>query len=369
MALQSQLFRGDPKLEKAAVSDPAHILPGERGPHVVKIQQALIQVAGATILPDGNYGPATAAAVADFKRKHQPQILNFGGRIDDIVGIKTLAALDSKLPKPGGLNLNFILGITLVDIVVNFIGAAGASPRDPEEAILQSLLFASHVPVQDPFSRKLLRHKTNGNLLFRIAQGTTEFGLKGAPVLARVLLSIATMLRGRAPLNDNPLLPGNIFILGTSSGGRNAINFAGLLVQSGFSPHLVASIDASFFQSETDTRPSDNPQRVLPTPNFQLSRIAEPVPALIPRVPNRHNFFQTKGNHRGDSFNPFASPFFTSDMAGGLEEIHGRVDGFTNHEVAVRGAFGKTDDGFHEECDALGRREVQLMIAGELRGI
>jgi hypothetical protein len=219
------------------------------------------------------------------------------------------------------------LGMTLVDIVVNFAGAAGAQPRDPEDAIPESFLIASHVPVQDPFSRKLLRRRTNTDLLFRIAQGTTEFGLGGAPVLASVLLSIETMLQGRDPSNDNPLMAGKIFILGTSSGGRNAINFPGLLVQSGFAPHFVASIDASFFQSETDTQPSDNPQIVLPTPNFKLISIAGPVAAPIPQVPNRHNFFQTKGNHRGDSFNPFAAPFFTSDMAGGLGEIHGSVEG------------------------------------------
>jgi len=106
MALKSELFRGDPKLEAAASSDPAHILPGQRGPHVVKIQRALIQVAGADIAPDGIYGPATAAAVADFKRNQKPQILNFAGEIDNIVGIKTMAALDAGLlpkpPKPNG---------------------------------------------------------------------------------------------------------------------------------------------------------------------------------------------------------------------------------------------------------------------------
>lgn len=63
MALQSQLFRGDPKLEAAGVSDPAHIVPGAKGEHVRRIQQALIQLGGAAIAPDGVYGPATAAAV------------------------------------------------------------------------------------------------------------------------------------------------------------------------------------------------------------------------------------------------------------------------------------------------------------------
>ena len=92
MALQSQLFRGDPKLEAAAVSDPAHIFPGAHGPHVGKIQQALIQIDGAAIIPDSVYGPATTAAVRAFKLKRQ--ILDFQSRIDDIVGKKTMSALD-----------------------------------------------------------------------------------------------------------------------------------------------------------------------------------------------------------------------------------------------------------------------------------
>jgi len=56
MTLQSQLFRGDPKLEAAAVSDPAHIVPGASGPHVGKIQQALNQLDGAGIAQDSVYG-------------------------------------------------------------------------------------------------------------------------------------------------------------------------------------------------------------------------------------------------------------------------------------------------------------------------
>jgi hypothetical protein len=43
MHLQSQLFRGDPKLEAAAVSDAAHIVLGTTGEHVRKMQRALIQ--------------------------------------------------------------------------------------------------------------------------------------------------------------------------------------------------------------------------------------------------------------------------------------------------------------------------------------
>lgn len=97
MPLQSQLFRGDPKLEAAAVSDPAHIVPGARGEHVRKIQLALIQLDGATIAPDGVYGPATAAAVLAFKQKRNIVNRSYQTTADNIVGKMTMAALDKEV--------------------------------------------------------------------------------------------------------------------------------------------------------------------------------------------------------------------------------------------------------------------------------
>ena len=79
MALQSKLFAGDPKLEAAALSDPAHILPGSRGPHVGKIQIALNRLDNAKIAaPEFEatlYGKSTADAVLSFKKKRS--IINF----------------------------------------------------------------------------------------------------------------------------------------------------------------------------------------------------------------------------------------------------------------------------------------------------
>ena len=53
MGLQSQLFRGDSKLEAAAVFNSAHIVPGAAGEHIRKIQLALIQLDRAAIGADG----------------------------------------------------------------------------------------------------------------------------------------------------------------------------------------------------------------------------------------------------------------------------------------------------------------------------
>src|SRR5262249_11063814 len=97
MALQSQLFRGDPKLEAAAVSDPAHILPGATGEHVRKIQLALIQLDGAAIDPDGKYGTATAAAVLAYKQKRNIINLTYQTQADNIVGKMTMTALDKEM--------------------------------------------------------------------------------------------------------------------------------------------------------------------------------------------------------------------------------------------------------------------------------
>src|SRR5258708_18754749 len=108
MALRSKLFKGDPQLEAAAVSDSAHIMPGSAGPHVGKIQRALITLDGAKITVDSIYGPATAAAVLAYKQ--QRHIINtaYQTKADNIVGKMTIASLDNEMlakeaPPNGGL--------------------------------------------------------------------------------------------------------------------------------------------------------------------------------------------------------------------------------------------------------------------------
>lgn len=113
MALKSGLFRGDPKLEAAAIFDQAHITPGASGPHVTKIQLALIQLDGARIKADGAYGPATAAAVLAYKQKRNIINRSYESKADNIVGKMTIASLDSEMlakeapPSPEACTLDF----------------------------------------------------------------------------------------------------------------------------------------------------------------------------------------------------------------------------------------------------------------------
>jgi peptidoglycan hydrolase-like protein with peptidoglycan-binding domain len=97
MALRSNLFKGDAKLEAAAESDPAHITRGASGEHVRKIQIALIRLDDADIEADGRFGPRTEAAVLAFKRRRDIVNRSYQSQADAIVGKMTMVALDSEM--------------------------------------------------------------------------------------------------------------------------------------------------------------------------------------------------------------------------------------------------------------------------------
>ena len=98
MSLQSELFRGDTKLDAAAVSNPAHIVPGAVGEHVAKIQAALLKLDGIVIDPvevtAKRYGSSTANAVLSYKKKRSIINTSYQSQADNIVGIMTITALD-----------------------------------------------------------------------------------------------------------------------------------------------------------------------------------------------------------------------------------------------------------------------------------
>jgi peptidoglycan hydrolase-like protein with peptidoglycan-binding domain len=94
MPLQSKLFAGDQRCEAALTSDQAHILQGDSGEHVRKIQIALNRIDGAGLAEDGRFGPLTSAAVLAFKKKRDLVNRAYQTTADAIVGKMTMAALD-----------------------------------------------------------------------------------------------------------------------------------------------------------------------------------------------------------------------------------------------------------------------------------
>lgn len=373
MALQSQLFRGDPKLEAAAVSDPAHILSGANGPHVGKIQLALVQLDGAAIAQDSVYGPSTAVAVRAFKQKRQ--ILNSQGRIDDIVGKKTMAALDGEMlaKERGSAGGGGRLGFKIVgddtpfgpppprqvgDVVVRFQGAFAEGGLTPDSVLsARRVLIYKRVPGSPGIFAAVLVNPFNGRFLLRVGRKTTTIGAASLGVFASVLSEMQVLLLGLQ------LAPGKIFIHGSSSGGRNAIDFAAHATRLGFKPHLVASVDAAFFQADTSSRPDPNP--VDPNELDHPKRIPDfSVDAGSTPQSNRHNFFQTIGNHTRGSL--FQGVLFTSKMKG--EEIHGRVVGFRNNDLSrfLPRPLLLTDDEAHGECGIRGNADAERLIADDL---
>ena len=101
MTLKSNLFAGDARLEACAVSHADHITPGAIGPHVRKIQGAIMALDGAVIdqseFDAARYGPSTARAVLAYKRKRDIVNRSYQSQADDIVGIMTIKALDAEL--------------------------------------------------------------------------------------------------------------------------------------------------------------------------------------------------------------------------------------------------------------------------------
>ena len=89
MALRSTRFAGDPILE-GCLNGTARLTPGTKGPAVVKIQQALLDLGEK--LPrfgaDGSFGSEMTAAVISFQKKKKLS------PADGIVGSRTMGELD-----------------------------------------------------------------------------------------------------------------------------------------------------------------------------------------------------------------------------------------------------------------------------------
>ncbi len=105
----TSVMRHHKKLLDCQREDRAHIglntfpAKNRRGNHVVVIKMALNAFArrlgmDELDLTNDLYDEETADLVTTFKELHKPPILNFQGKIDNIVGKKTITFLDDELP-------------------------------------------------------------------------------------------------------------------------------------------------------------------------------------------------------------------------------------------------------------------------------
>ena len=154
---------------------------------------------------------------------------------------------------------------------------------------------------------------------------------------------------------------GHVFVFGSSSGGRNAIEFSSEFARIGTVRYLAVA-DAAFFPQDTQ----EIPDRV---PNPSNS----PIFTADLSAKERRNFFQTAGNQsKKVAFTD--RKIFVSEMAN--KEIHGPILGFQtinkNKDVAgsANGLSGQDrDDTFHIELIKLAVRSIRFEIGKRLNDL
>ncbi len=285
MALRSQLFKGDTKLDAAAVSDSAHITPGARGEHVRKIQFALIQLDGAKITADGAYGPATAAAVLAYKQKRGIINTSIQTKADNITGKMTLASMDQELlkappPAPRSLIptnrllLNFKLDSLLIDIFIKIEGFGSPQKQG----------------LHDPFQSAAFSANTMANPRYDITKRfLTSFIFTGSldsrdP--SKVIIDAVNLLNQSAEGKID-----RIFMWGGSAGGKNVLKIANALANSvGDTIQYIALSDAAFEENDPVMRNPGNIKGKIKKNWFQTfgqtidprKEFHGPVPGFIP---------------------------------------------------------------------------------------
>jgi hypothetical protein len=177
MAFQSE-FADNAKLQACANNDGDHI--GEqhspKGPWVISIKKALNAWAAKQQPPVGQipvndvFGQETGDLVALYKTRQTPPILNFAGKIDRIVGKKTVVALDKELPQRGGGGGGVIVSVPIVN-------------QPPDEIFLLTLMpdqdGQSGRPLKDDLDSKT-RQLRSSDKLPRVRVWGAKLGLGAA---------------------------------------------------------------------------------------------------------------------------------------------------------------------------------------------
>jgi hypothetical protein len=348
MALESK-FLLNQKLKDCLVNDRDHVgrFFSPKGPHVVLIKEALNAFAkrrGFDLIPETDvYDQTTADLVRTFKELHSPPILNFEGKIDDIVGKKTVDALDKELPRLGAAPIEPPQPPReIADVIVRYIGTrpeVGNVRINQPQDILSDVLIPTY----------LANHRTD-RTLFRIGFRTVSIGADAAFIISEHVRRVQELAV------DFQI--GKIFIYGSSSGGRNVLDLAARL-QERFPLEYLGVADPAFFPFDTTDKP---------TRNVSDDELPDVVPTFRAaaglRADRKDNFFQVNGNHtRRENRFPF-NIVFTSGLK---DEIHGNLTGFTPFKFD--NIFGRDDGDRHGRLIGIANGRIQNTIAAILNRI
>jgi len=211
--LQSELFRGNDKLERCAKINADHLKKGATGDAVSKIQEALVMLTNAIIIGDDiatqSYGDSTADAVLAYKGPPR-NIINqsYQSAPDNIVGIMTIdrmdkdmAALEAKIP--GMIESARLAAFQRTFAAFMLVAGVGPSPPpgrfDPNQAArartrgLAMAIFNLPDPNMDDIGDTL------GDMKNRIASPNTPINRAHFPD-SRIGLRSAFVVGNRVPI-------------------------------------------------------------------------------------------------------------------------------------------------------------------------
>jgi hypothetical protein len=189
------------------------------------------------------------------------------------------------------------MAANIVDLIVHFRGAASTGPLSENEVFPDAKLAAYKAKAAQA-NRQVARLGSTTNTIREASAGLLD----------------RTMDAMREKLRDQ--IRGRIFIYGSSSGGRNALDLAARLSANNVLTTYLGMLDAAFFPNETSTPPGD---ALKDAPVFN-------APFLL--VFKKENYYQLAGN---DSKMSFHGMIFTSEME--HNEIHGKVAGFDDRDL------------------------------------
>jgi len=297
----------------------------------------------AFVFADGKCDPQLAEAILDFQQFWK--VKGFFQNIDGVVdrGMNTIKKLNELADEKPDVEL-------VADIIIRFQGADDEAPLSPEDVLPRERIL-SYQSMDNPFGDAIQQHPLDGRALIRVGRRTKTIGSQSAGVFGLVRIDLDRMLASIKATS------GKVNIYGTSSGGRNAIDFAQQLRASGprFRVHFVAAIDAPFYDPDTEVKPKTEGRDPGAVPLFRVAS---------PPAPLKHNYFQTLGNHARKTRAGFGTLVFTSTMWN--EEIHGEIDGFTSHNLDGQMPSGRTDESLHGDCVTQADPVVQGQISNDL---
>jgi LysM domain len=194
--------------------------------------------------------------------------------------------------------------MAILDLIVTYRGAEIAQDIKDEETIFPRAL---------PQKYTTQNAAAAGRKLVRLGEFTNT--IKNASLIDNTVGQINFNLK------NNTL--GTVFIYGSSSGGRNALDLAMRLFKDPIftgSLQYVALLDSAYFPGDTILEPNAEPPTNIPIMTSEV---------VLPVGKTRENFFQTAGNHREERF--ARRDLFVSAMGG--KEIHGNVPFFSPRDL------------------------------------